>query len=192
MTLSEVETLLRSMLERDEPDEREARLDALLPQLLPRTTDALLRMAADELAVGSHDLATLVADAITTHLHRLCPALPGCAADTQREETSMTLYELECDAIAELRAWHEDHPRDEPHDAIHEIADTSVPVYTGDLLRLAAENLALATDDPECGPAFDGSPTPVNIIAANVYEHLERKLWDAWQTLEEEADDDAA
>jgi hypothetical protein len=105
----------------------------------------------------------------------------------------MTLYALERDAIAELREWREDHPHEEPHDAIHEIADSSVPVYTGDLLRLAAENIALATDEPEVGPAFDGSPMPVNIIAANVYEHLERALWDAWQTMEdEEADDDAA
>ena len=95
----------------------------------------------------------------------------------------MTLYDLERDAIAELRDWRTEHPHEEPHDAIHEIADSSVPVYTGDLLRLAAENLQLATEEPECGPAFDGSPTPVNIIAANVYAHLETTLWAAWETL---------
>jgi hypothetical protein len=30
----------------------------------------------------------------------------------------------------------------------------------------------MATEEPELGPAFDGKPTPVNIIAANIYEHL--------------------
>lgn len=106
----------------------------------------------------------------------------------------MTLDSLVADAVEELRQWQTDHPDEsEPHDAIHEIADTAVPVYTGDLLRLAAENLQLATDEPELGPAFDGTPTPVNIIAANVFEHIEQALWAAWQEmLDEEADDDAA
>ena len=42
---------------------------------------------------------------------------------------------------------------------IHEIADSSVPVYTSDLLALACADTSLATDEPELGPAFDGSPT---------------------------------
>lgn len=106
----------------------------------------------------------------------------------------MTLNELVNDAIAALREWREEHPDDEEaHDAIHEIADGQVPVYSGDLLRLAAEHLHLATDEPELGPAFDGSPTPVNVIAANVFEHIEVALWEAWQTMgDEEVTDDAA
>ncbi|HOF89042.1 MAG TPA: hypothetical protein PLZ36_13210 [Armatimonadota bacterium] len=102
----------------------------------------------------------------------------------------MTLYELEREAIAELRAWREDNPDEEPHDIIAEIADTSTPVYSGDLLRLAAENLQLATNEPELEPAFDGSPTPVNVIAANVFEAIEQALWDAWQTMEDEDDEE--
>ena len=107
----------------------------------------------------------------------------------------MTLDQIVQDAVEELRDWHADHQgEDEPHDAIHEIADSAVPVYTGDLLRLAAENIALAVDEPELGPAFDGTPTPVNIIAANIYEHIEAVLWEAWREMldEEEDDDDAA
>src|SRR4051794_33982168 len=73
---------------------------------------------------------------------------------------------------------------DEPNDVIHEIADGSVPVYTSDLLRLAAESNELATVTPELGPAFDGSPTPVNIIAANVFEAIEVVLWEEWRKLE--------
>ena len=63
-------------------------------------------------------------------------------------------------------------------DTIHELADGLVPVYAHDLMSLAAENISLATDEPELGPAFDGSPTPVNIVAANVYEWLTAQLWD--------------
>ena len=68
---------------------------------------------------------------------------------------------------------------DEPHDTIHEIADGCVPVYTSDLMEMAAGNYNdLATTEPELGPAFDGSSTPVNIIAANVFEAIEAALWE--------------
>jgi hypothetical protein len=78
--------------------------------------------------------------------------------------------------------------QDEPSDVIHEIADGAVPVYTRQLLELALDDLSLATDEPELGPAFDGSPTPANVIAANVYEALCADLWDAWTALK--ADDE--
>ena len=87
-------------------------------------------------------------------------------------------------AVDELRQWREKNPQAaEPHDAIFEIADRNTPIYTSDLLRMAAEYLPLATGEPELGPAFDGRPTPVNIIAANVFAYLEQKLWDTWQTI---------
>jgi hypothetical protein len=112
----------------------------------------------------------------------------------------MNLYQIVEDAKCELREWRDDHPDDdEPHDVIHEIADGSVPVYTAELLRLAADNIHLAVDEPELGPAngcnFDGTPSPINIIAANIFEHIEQALWEEWQTIldeEAEADDDAA
>ena len=69
----------------------------------------------------------------------------------------------------------------EPHDMIFETADSSVPVYTYDLLTIAASDLWLATETPDLGPAFDGSPTPVNIIAANIFEAIEADLWEYWQ-----------
>lgn len=71
-------------------------------------------------------------------------------------------------------------------DVIFEIADNNVPIHTHDLLTLACDNLSLATDEPELGPAFDGSPTPVNIIAANVYEWITGVLWEAWEDNKEE------
>lgn len=76
---------------------------------------------------------------------------------------------------------------DEPHDVIHELADSCVPVYTSDLLALANEDNGLATDEPEISPAFDGSPTPTNIIAANVFERIEAALWDEWSKIEDAA-----
>jgi len=75
--------------------------------------------------------------------------------------------------------------QNEPHDVIHEIADGCVPLYTSQLLSLAVEDIELATATPELGPAFDGSPTPVNIIAANLFEKIESALWQAWQEIEE-------
>ena len=70
------------------------------------------------------------------------------------------------------------------HDTVHELADGLVPVYTSDLMSLAADNLCLATDEPELGPAFGGEPTAVNIIAANVFEWLTTELWEYASELE--------
>lgn len=75
-------------------------------------------------------------------------------------------------------------------DAISEIADGAVPVYTGDLMELAAQNITLATSTPELGPAFGGEPTPVNIIAANVYERLTEVAHDEWNRIIDAYDPD--
>lgn len=70
---------------------------------------------------------------------------------------------------------------DDLGDVIHEIADGTVPIYTHDILECATNDNSLATDVPELGPAFDGTPTPVNIIAANIFERIEQALWDKVQ-----------
>jgi hypothetical protein len=78
-----------------------------------------------------------------------------------------------------------------PTDMIAEVADSSVPVYTADLLEYGSANWDLMTEEPELGPAFDGSPTPINIIAANIYEaisnHLHAELDTILEELEEES-----
>ena len=106
---------------------------------------------------------------------------------------SRQLQEIQKDAREELRDrwanYSEEFCQGEPHDVIHEIADSSVPVYTHDLMTLAAENNSLAVDEPELGPAFDGSPTPVNIIAANVFEAISEALWEEWREMEQEAEE---
>lgn len=80
-----------------------------------------------------------------------------------------------------------------PEDCISEVADGFTPVYNYDLLQYAANNMQLALDEPDIGPAFDGSPTPINIIAANIYEaiynYLHEELDDIRTELEEAAEE---
>ena len=83
---------------------------------------------------------------------------------------------------SELKEWIIENPdEDEPNDKIFELADSGVPIDTYDLLQWALENSSFATDEPELGPAFDGTPTPTNIIAANIFEYLESELWEYWR-----------
>tara|TARA_B100000131_G_scaffold320392_1_gene368423 strand:+ start:983 stop:1450 length:468 start_codon:yes stop_codon:yes gene_type:complete len=58
------------------------------------------------------------------------------------------------------------------YDIIHSCADENVPLYRGDLIELAKEYPDLMTDEPELGPAFGGEPTPLNLLAANVFEWI--------------------
>lgn len=95
--------------------------------------------------------------------------------DIEKEEKKMShedrydIQDLQREALAIL----DEYPQsDDYSDLVHEIADSLVPVYSYDIVQYAANDITLATDEPEIGPAFDGSPTPVNIIAANIYERL--------------------
>ena len=101
----------------------------------------------------------------------------------------MNLDELKQDAVNELREWIIENPDDDAGDAIFEIADSNTPVYTYDILQLAMDNWEIGTVEPDIGPAFDGSPTPVNIAAANIFEAIEAALWECWREYED-ADDE--
>lgn len=98
------------------------------------------------------------------------------------------LDELAEEAKGDLKDWMLDNPGDDPDDAIFEIADQSVPVYTGNIIDLACEEHSLFFDEPELGPAFDGKPTPVNIVAANIFEYVYRELHEYKDALKEELD----
>lgn len=76
-----------------------------------------------------------------------------------------------------------------PDDMLHEMADSQVPIYTSDLMDLAASDIDLATTTPEAGPGFDGTPTPTNIIAANVYERLWAAASAEWTDIQSETED---
>jgi len=66
----------------------------------------------------------------------------------------------------------EDEPDQDAGDLAFEVADNWCPIYTGEIMQYAAEDISLAVNEPELGPAFDGKPTPVNIVAANIFERL--------------------
>lgn len=107
------------------------------------------------------------------------------------EERSPTMSEMIADAIEEFdEYWYEDGKDDPyPEDRCSEIADSSVPIYNYDLLHMAAQDNDLALSEPECGPAFDGTATPVNIIAANIYEALSNALYQRLYELQEDGDE---
>ena len=87
-------------------------------------------------------------------------------------ENRTTLDDLLKSVEENIKEHFEYDPDGDPGDVAFEIADSLVPVYTGDILDMAADDYNLAVDAPELGPAFDGSPTPVNIIAANIFDRL--------------------
>jgi len=103
----------------------------------------------------------------------------------------MTLYGIIQAAKEELQ---ERFSTDEPYpeDVVAEIADGSVPIYNNDLITCAYHDMSLAVDEPECGPAFDGTPTPCNIIAANIYERVSNELYQMLYTLQEKSEMEVA
>lgn len=104
------------------------------------------------------------------------------------DETPTTLYSLKQGIRAEIRERSQELLEETyPEDTIAEIVDSWVPIYTFDLLQVAAKNPNMAVLEPELGPAFDGTPTPVNIIAANIYEALSAVAFDEWTAIREEA-----
>jgi hypothetical protein len=78
-----------------------------------------------------------------------------------------------------------------PEDRAHEIADGTVPVYNADILETVSSDPSLWSREPEVGPAFDGSPTPVNIGAGVLYDILSAIAHSRLQERQDEADEDA-
>jgi len=99
------------------------------------------------------------------------------------------MYELKKNLCEEIRESASELLREAyPEDQITEMVDSSVPIYTSDLMQLAADYPVLATAEPEI-IAFDGTSTPVNIVAGNVYEALMVEAMDEWQRIKDEAED---
>jgi hypothetical protein len=99
------------------------------------------------------------------------------------------LGRIEKGALEHLKELLKDEPQYES-DVIHEIADSHCPIYYSDILQLAADNIFLATTESDIGPAFDGSPTPINIITANIYEHIISVLYEHLEELKEEIEEE--
>jgi len=95
-----------------------------------------------------------------------------------------TLSELNSLVRGEIQDWVSDNPEDDDidHDgSLSEIVDRATPVYNAELLQLAADNNRLATATPKL--VVGQVLTPINLITANVYEHLSEI---AWETFAEE------
>ena len=102
------------------------------------------------------------------------------------EEKRWTLYDRIKNAREEMREYLEDDSDGDVGTWAHEIADTSTPLYTTEILATVQDDFRLATAEPELGPAFDGSPTPANIIAANIYERIYDAVMEEARTFEQE------
>ena len=106
---------------------------------------------------------------------------------SESEETLYEYLETHCEEYNnEAEDWQDtldELSNFECEDWIHEIADSSVPVYTYDIMECAMEDMSLATYVPEIGPAFDGSQTAANIVAANIYEKVCNHLYDMEQSI---------
>ena len=104
------------------------------------------------------------------------------------DDKTTTLYGLEQGIKAEVRERAKELLEDAyPEDTLTEMVDSWVPIYNSDLLDVAADNMDMALLEPEVGPAFDGTPTPINIIAANIYEALNVAAFDEWLKVQDEA-----
>jgi hypothetical protein len=72
---------------------------------------------------------------------------------------------------------------------ITEIYDSAVPIYTSDIMLIGSVS-DVYSREPECGPAFDGSPTPQNIIAGIIYDILSETAWEELREYLEELENE--
>jgi len=73
-------------------------------------------------------------------------------------------------------------------DRASEVAGSAVPIYNYGIIETAVEDwVNLFLDDPESGPAFGGEPTPINILAGNLYDLCSSIAWARIEKLEDEA-----
>ncbi len=102
---------------------------------------------------------------------------------------SMSWYDLQQSVRDEIRD-EADALMDDayPEDRLTEMVDSWVPVYSSELLDLAADNNELAINEPEI-LAFDGAATPINAIAGNVYEGLMAVAYAEWDAIQDERED---
>ena len=101
----------------------------------------------------------------------------------------MTIQQIISDAKEELRTQFPD--AEYPEDLIHEIADSSVPIYSHDLMKLASDP-DIFFHENELPPAFGGEPTLNNITATAIYELVSEALFELLSELQEEAELEAA
>mgnify|MGYP001581457110 CR=1 FL=1 len=102
-------------------------------------------------------------------------------------ERTRTIYDMLDSAKEELAERIRDYPDEDPVDMIHEIADGSVPVYFHELIMVCEAARGDEWSSLWLEPSeFDGSPTPVNILAGNLYNLVSNALHEYLQAKEDE------
>lgn len=91
-------------------------------------------------------------------------------------------------AVEDLEDWFSEHPGDDPSydGTIHEIADSSVPVYYSDLMDIATDSF---TEVMLGETEIETDGTPMHHIQVRIYEILELELWQAYERLKAEEED---
>ena len=95
-----------------------------------------------------------------------------------------TIRDVCADALDDFKDRIDNYDGDD--DDISEIADSNVPIYTMDLIRLCMDRLDLLCDEPEIGPA----ETPLQAIQYNVYDCIYQHLHDYWENRPDDEDED--
>ncbi len=72
---------------------------------------------------------------------------------------------------------------------IHEIVDGAVPIYSQEILDVGRDSEIYGHAN-ELPPAFDGEPTPINIIATSIYEVLDETAWEEINDVVKELEND--
>lgn len=111
------------------------------------------------------------------------------------EELKESIEEQVKDSINEFIEENEGCTRDKINDSIDydgrvtEIVDGAVPIHYYDLTRLATLS-EIYHHENELPPAFDGSATPINVIACAIYEVLMEIAWETIESYLEELEED--
>ncbi len=150
--------------------------------------------AAEAIGIGL-ELAKRVWPISEGHILHGCQTVPVdhqiLRYSLSKGEVNMTdtyrLRDLETEVEEEIK-WRFEHDKDADNQTLNEIVDGVVPVYHWNLLEYAQDKLWLASAPPE--NATGEEDTAVQLIAANIAEHLEqhaRKIYD--QLLEEQKEE---
>jgi len=98
-----------------------------------------------------------------------------------------TIEQIKTDALEELEERFKAEPdMPYPEDMLAEIADSSVPIYHYQLAEVAQSSMDVLLHENELGPAFDGTPTVVNLIATAIYEIVQEALYEKLYELQQE------
>ena len=99
----------------------------------------------------------------------------------------LTIYDITEWALEELKDWLKSNSNaneNEVYDRIFEIADSSVPHLTREILEIALSDFQLACTESEIWPAY-WKATPINHIISNIYEYIKDELYQRYYKQEQ-------